>query len=285
MRHGLHAAGHRDPGPGAPRGTADAVLRDPGPQCRPARPEVPEGPGLALRRPAGGRGVHDGPPRAAHPRGRQDLGGDRDRGPGQPGADVPRHQARGRPVREAPAGHGRTGGGPAQRQVAAAAHPDPGPVQERGRHRPGRDERRRARHPHRRPRPRGQRRPARRPQGLPAPRWPHRARRRVRPGRHPRHPEPAPGHGPPALRRADPADDHAGALGRDGTDPHHRRQGPSGVPLAGSAPTDAKGKPSGSDLAFRGMGTRPGRGKESRKTIEARQQAEARRAARVRRGV
>ncbi|MFI1650840.1 DEAD/DEAH box helicase [Streptomyces avidinii] len=60
---------------------------------------------------------------------------------------------------------------------------------------------------------------------------------------------------------------------------------PSGVPLAGSAPTDAKGKPSGSDLAFRGMGTRPGRGKESRKTIEARQQAEARRAARVRRGV
>ncbi|CAM5282278.1 DEAD/DEAH box helicase [Streptomyces avidinii] len=60
---------------------------------------------------------------------------------------------------------------------------------------------------------------------------------------------------------------------------------PSGVPLAGSAPTDAKGKPSGSDLAFRGMGTRPGRGEESRKTIEARQQAEARRAARVRRGV
>ncbi|MFI5619833.1 DEAD/DEAH box helicase [Streptomyces sp. NPDC051567] len=62
---------------------------------------------------------------------------------------------------------------------------------------------------------------------------------------------------------------------------------PSGVPLAGAAPTDAQGKPSGSDLGFRGMGTRPGRpgrGKESRKTTEARQTAEARRAARVRRG-
>ncbi|MFD9357091.1 DEAD/DEAH box helicase [Streptomyces sp. NPDC060031] len=59
---------------------------------------------------------------------------------------------------------------------------------------------------------------------------------------------------------------------------------PSGVPLAGAAPTDAKGKPSGSDLGFRGIGIRPGRGKESRKTIEARQAAEARAAARVRRG-
>ncbi|WP_406367810.1 DEAD/DEAH box helicase [Streptomyces sp. NBC_01546] len=63
---------------------------------------------------------------------------------------------------------------------------------------------------------------------------------------------------------------------------------PSGVPLAGSAPTDAKGRPSGSDLGFRGIGTRPGRpgkGKESRKTMEARQTAEARRAARVRKGI
>lgn len=62
---------------------------------------------------------------------------------------------------------------------------------------------------------------------------------------------------------------------------------PSGVPLAGAAATDAKGRPSGSDLGFRGIGTRPGRpgkGKESRKTIEARQAAEARAAARVRRG-
>lgn len=60
------------------------------------------------------------------------------------------------------------------------------------------------------------------------------------------------------------------------------------MPLAGSAPTDAKGRPSGSDLGFRGIGTRPGRpgkGKESRKTMEARQTAEARRAARVRKGL
>lgn len=59
------------------------------------------------------------------------------------------------------------------------------------------------------------------------------------------------------------------------------------MPLAGAEPTDAKGRPSGSDLGFRGMGTRPGRpgaGKESRKTAEARQLAEARRAARVRKG-
>ncbi|MFD3717064.1 DEAD/DEAH box helicase [Streptomyces sp. NPDC058674] len=60
---------------------------------------------------------------------------------------------------------------------------------------------------------------------------------------------------------------------------------PSGVPLAGSAPTDAKGRPSGTELGFHGIGTRPGRqgrGKESRKTAEARLTAEARRAARVR---
>ncbi|MFF4994484.1 DEAD/DEAH box helicase [Streptomyces sp. NPDC000656] len=62
---------------------------------------------------------------------------------------------------------------------------------------------------------------------------------------------------------------------------------PSGVPLAGAEPTDAKGRPSGTDLGFRGIGTRPGRpgaGKESRKTSEARKLAEARRAARVRKG-
>ncbi|GGZ72375.1 DEAD/DEAH box helicase [Streptomyces subrutilus] len=60
---------------------------------------------------------------------------------------------------------------------------------------------------------------------------------------------------------------------------------PSGVPLSGSAPTDAKGRPSGTELGFHGIGTRPGRpgrGKESRKTAEARLTAEARRAARVR---
>ncbi|MFD8145769.1 DEAD/DEAH box helicase [Streptomyces sp. NPDC059708] len=63
---------------------------------------------------------------------------------------------------------------------------------------------------------------------------------------------------------------------------------PSGVPLSGALPTDAKGRPSGTELGFRGLGTRPGRtgrGKESRKTIEARQAAEARRAARVRKGL
>ncbi|MFD8413686.1 MULTISPECIES: DEAD/DEAH box helicase [unclassified Streptomyces] len=62
---------------------------------------------------------------------------------------------------------------------------------------------------------------------------------------------------------------------------------PSGVPLSGAAPTDAKGRPSGSELGFRGIGSRPGRpgkGKESRKTAEAKALAEARRAARVRRG-
>ncbi|WP_395513822.1 DEAD/DEAH box helicase [Streptomyces racemochromogenes] len=63
---------------------------------------------------------------------------------------------------------------------------------------------------------------------------------------------------------------------------------PSGVPLSGALPTDAKGRPSGTELGFRGLGTRPGRtgrGKESRRTIEARQAAEARRAARVRKGL
>ncbi|MEV4195662.1 DEAD/DEAH box helicase, partial [Streptomyces toxytricini] len=62
---------------------------------------------------------------------------------------------------------------------------------------------------------------------------------------------------------------------------------PSGVPLSGASPTDAKGRPAGSDLGFRGMGSRSGkagRGKESRKTAEAKALAEARRAARVRRG-
>ncbi|MDJ0383090.1 DEAD/DEAH box helicase [Streptomyces sp. G-G2] len=70
---------------------------------------------------------------------------------------------------------------------------------------------------------------------------------------------------------------------------------PSGVPLAGAGVTpdggkDGKGAKGNSTLAFRGMGTRPGRPgggkpKESRKTTEARQAAEARAAARVRRGV
>ncbi|MHC6629697.1 DEAD/DEAH box helicase [Streptomyces globosus] len=62
---------------------------------------------------------------------------------------------------------------------------------------------------------------------------------------------------------------------------------PSGVPLSGASPTDAKGRPAGSELGFRGMGSRSGkagRGKESRKTAEAKALAEARRAARVRRG-
>ncbi len=59
---------------------------------------------------------------------------------------------------------------------------------------------------------------------------------------------------------------------------------PPGVPLAGAAPTDAKGRPSGSDLGFRGIGSRPGKGKDTRKTAEAKALAEARRAARVRRG-
>ncbi|MER7914318.1 DEAD/DEAH box helicase [Streptomyces sp. NPDC096068] len=61
---------------------------------------------------------------------------------------------------------------------------------------------------------------------------------------------------------------------------------PSGVPVAGSAPTQEGAKRGGA--AFRGIGTvpgRPGRAKnESRRAAEARQTAEARRAAKVRRG-
>jgi superfamily II DNA/RNA helicase len=60
---------------------------------------------------------------------------------------------------------------------------------------------------------------------------------------------------------------------------------PSGVPLAGASTGDAKGRAvSGTELGFRGIGTKAGRGKDSRKTAEAKQLAEARRAARVRRG-
>ncbi|WP_432120927.1 DEAD/DEAH box helicase [Streptomyces sp. S1] len=61
---------------------------------------------------------------------------------------------------------------------------------------------------------------------------------------------------------------------------------PSGIPVAGSAPTQEGPKRGGA--AFRGIGTvpgRPGRAKnESRRAAEARQTAEARRAAKVRRG-
>ncbi|MFD7624976.1 DEAD/DEAH box helicase [Streptomyces sp. NPDC059851] len=77
---------------------------------------------------------------------------------------------------------------------------------------------------------------------------------------------------------------------RSGEAALHRITGakaPSGVPLSGAAPTDAKGRPSGTELGFRGIGSRPGRpgkGKDSRKTAEAKALAEARRAARVRRG-
>ncbi|MFB7830429.1 DEAD/DEAH box helicase [Streptomyces sp. NPDC057680] len=61
---------------------------------------------------------------------------------------------------------------------------------------------------------------------------------------------------------------------------------PSGVPVAGAAPSQEGAKRGGA--AFRGMGTvpgRPGRAKnESRKAAEARKTAEARQAARIRRG-
>ncbi|MFJ4868476.1 DEAD/DEAH box helicase [Streptomyces sp. NPDC088757] len=61
---------------------------------------------------------------------------------------------------------------------------------------------------------------------------------------------------------------------------------PSGVPIAGNAPTQEGAKRGGA--AFRGIGTvpgRPGRAKnESRRAAEARKTAEARQAAKVRRG-
>ncbi|WP_411070281.1 DEAD/DEAH box helicase [Streptomyces sp. cmx-4-25] len=61
---------------------------------------------------------------------------------------------------------------------------------------------------------------------------------------------------------------------------------PSGVPIAGSAPTQEGAKRGGA--AFRGIGTvpgRPGRAKnESRRAAEARRTAEARRAAKIRKG-
>ncbi|MET9930737.1 MULTISPECIES: DEAD/DEAH box helicase [unclassified Streptomyces] len=61
---------------------------------------------------------------------------------------------------------------------------------------------------------------------------------------------------------------------------------PSGVPVAGSAPTQEGARRGGA--AFRGMGTvpgRPGRAKnESRRAAEARKTTEARRAAKVRKG-
>ncbi|MBW5481683.1 DEAD/DEAH box helicase [Streptomyces bambusae] len=64
---------------------------------------------------------------------------------------------------------------------------------------------------------------------------------------------------------------------------------PPGVPLPGSAapaaePAAGKAGAKESTLGFRGLGSSPARGKESRRTAEARKLAEARRAARVRRG-
>ncbi|MGW6062962.1 DEAD/DEAH box helicase [Streptomyces sp. NPDC055189] len=60
---------------------------------------------------------------------------------------------------------------------------------------------------------------------------------------------------------------------------------PSGVPIAGSAPSTERPKRGGAP--FRGMGTRPGQpgrsGGGSRRTAESREMAEARKAARVRR--
>ena len=144
--------------PGRP---ADAVLRHPGPQRRPAGPPLPARPGRPLGRPVGGRGHHDGAPRAARPRRRQARHHHRDRRPRRPRDHVPGHQARRRPAHQAPAEQRRARRRPARRQVPAAAHPHPGPVQERPRHRAGGDQRRGPRHPRRQPRPRRQRRPAR----------------------------------------------------------------------------------------------------------------------------
>ena len=118
-------------------------------------------PGRPLGRPVGGRGHHDGAPRAARPRRRQARRHHRDRRPRRPGDHVPGHQARRRPADPAPARQRRARRRAARRQVPAAAHPHPGPVQDRARHRAGGDQRRRPRHPRRRPRPRRQRRPAR----------------------------------------------------------------------------------------------------------------------------
>ena len=145
----------------APGRPADAVLGHPRPQRRPAGPPLPERPGRALGRPVRRRGHHDGAPRAAR------------RTSADKNATTTEIAARdGRVIMFLDTKHavdrltkhllasGVRAAGAARRQVPAAAHPHPGPVQDRPRHRAGRHQRRGPRHPRRRPRPGRQRRPA-----------------------------------------------------------------------------------------------------------------------------
>ena len=187
-RHGLHAAGHRAARPGAPRRASGCCSRPPwtatstcwsAATCTdPVVHSVDPSAGAVTTMEHHVLHVHGADKHAAD---------HRDRRPRRPGDHVPGHQARRRPAHQAPAEQRRTGRRPARRQVPAAAHPHPGPVQDRARHRAGGHQRRGPRHPRRQPRPRRQRRPADRPQGLPAPRRPYRPRRRVRQRRHPGH--------------------------------------------------------------------------------------------------
>lgn len=134
-------------------------LRHRRPRRRPAGAALPARPRRPLRGPLVQRGLRDRAPRLRCARPgpvRRDHG---DRRPGRPRPAVPGHQARRRPAHVASAGRRRGRCRPPQREVAAAAHPDPGPVQERAGHLAGSDERRRTRPARRRPRPRGQRSP------------------------------------------------------------------------------------------------------------------------------
>ncbi|CAM5338831.1 ATP-dependent RNA helicase DeaD [Streptomyces fumanus] len=169
----LPAAGGRPPRPGPPRRAAAALLGHPRRRRRPVGARPPARPGPGRRRPGGECGHHPGAPRPGRAPRRQVRDGDRDRRAGRPGADVPGHQGRRRPVHPSSAGRGDLRRRAAQRQVAAAAHPHPRPVPGGRDHRAGRHRRGGPRHPRRRPRPRRQRRPARRRQGLPPPRRTH----------------------------------------------------------------------------------------------------------------
>ena len=141
------------------RRPADAVLRDPGPQRATAWSRGTSPTRRCTPSTRGRRGHHDGPPRVHVHAERQGRGRRRDRGPAGPHADLRAHQARRRPARQAAA---RAGVRPARCTAASrrAAPAHPGAFT--GGHVPGAggDQRRRPRHPRRRPRPGGQRGPA-----------------------------------------------------------------------------------------------------------------------------
>ncbi len=225
-RHGLPAAGAADPRPDPGRRAAAAVLGHPRRCGGHAGQPVPGRPGHPLDRLGHRAGVDHGAPRADGGHRGEAAGDQRDRGPGRAHDPVRAHQARRRPAGEgvAPQRHRRRRA--ARRQGAERAQPGDRRVQGRADAGPGGDRRGRPRHPRRRRQPGRARRPAGRPEGLPAPRRAHRAGRRL--GHRGDHRDPAgAGRGGPAHpARRGPRDQHAGAAGRPGSGPDHRRPHP-----------------------------------------------------------